>query len=79
MYVGGDPSVPFDTATPETVASWPGTVQPVFVWVDTAAVALCELWQSAQTLCRFETPPNSLSVESVCVFGATGALTASWR
>ncbi len=78
VYAGAAPAAPLATETPEIAACAPETVQPVSVWVGAVAVALCGLWQSAHTLWRFETPPNSSSWASEWVFGASGSVVAGW-
>src|SRR5450631_4277234 len=71
VYVGAAPAAPFTTETPETPARRPEASHPVAVCTLLGvALALWELWQSAHSLCRLLTPPNSSSSERVCVLGA---------
>ena len=59
------PAAPLLTATPETLASPPGRVQPAEVIVAGSDVVPCGSWQSVHWLCRSSRPANSLSVSSV--------------
>src|ERR1035437_5806186 len=71
VYVGAVPGGPFTTDTPETPARLPEASHPLAVCaLFGVALALWELWQSAHSLCRLLTPPNSSSAARVCVLGA---------
>ncbi len=75
--MGGSPGVVLlTTETPEIRPSRPDAVQPAGVWTLAVESAACGLWQSAQSLWRLLTPPNSSSVASVW---PELAASASWR
>jgi hypothetical protein len=60
-------AAPFTTETPETPAKGPDAdaSHPFAVWVLPVVPTLCELWQSAHSLCRLLKPPNSFSCDLV--------------
>ena len=71
VYVGAVPAAPFTTETPETPDRRPEASHPSAVCALLGVgLALWELWQSAHSLCRLLTPPNSSSSDRVCVLGA---------
>ena len=72
-YVGEVPAAPLTTETPDTFAMRPEVLQPVLLVALAVAVALCELWQSPHSLCRFDTPPNSLKSERVCALATVAS------